>query len=68
MIKVEICSVNEMKSGKHGPIHMEFLRWQKEHKQVKCKLSHDKRFVTFDEDKYFEQFSQLWKKTFRRLY
>ncbi len=68
MIKIEICSVNDVKSGKHSPIHMEFLRWQRENKLVKCKLSHDKRFVTFDEEQYFDEFVKTWTKVFRRLY
>ena len=68
MIKIEICSLNEKKSGIQTKRHGDFLFWQMQNKSVKCTLSHDKMFVFFEEEAEFEKFKSTWKKPFRRLY
>jgi hypothetical protein len=68
MIKIEICSINERKSGKQTRIHGDFLWWQSANKHIKCTLSHDKMYVFFEEEEEFEKFKSSWKKAFRRLY
>ena len=68
LIKIEICSFTDFKGGKTGRIHGDFIFWQQKNRTVKCKLSHDKRYVLFDDEKEFEKFTSSWGKPWRKIY
>lgn len=68
MIKIEICSLTQEKSGLQPRIHGDFLFWQMQHKDIRCQLSHDKKYLFFDDEQEFEKFKLHWTKPFTRLY
>jgi hypothetical protein len=68
MIKIEICSINDEKSGRRPRVHGDFLFWQMRNRNVKCTMSHDKMCVFFEEEEEFEKFKSTWNMPFRRLY